>query len=298
MQIERTFWTYAIGGGGGGGLGTFELVSMLLLFGSGPPLNCIDGGTGGGGGEVALDNVRPFIVTGPSDCFRFGLEMSLRQYEQVNFCTLGVRNRRVESSRFSSNVARCTSVSAQSHIISLIASFGSIRSKCWRMLRNGISCGVSATYNEQRKWQHKGNENKEENCTAQNTHSTFNWPDALGWCVTKTCLNFLFQFAIGTQSTTYLSQNGVKHIQMWIQFDTARTLKALRLVTFTLLIENVQLNSNIWIISGNTPVTWQENEINESVTWWFVCMLSWKSSRAGERKQFWNELDSSVYYIR
>lgn len=136
--------TYAIGGGGGGGLGTFELVSMLL-FGSGAPLH----GTGGGGGEVGcvLDNVRPFIVTGPSDCFRFGLEMSLRQYEQVNFCTLGVRNKRVESSRFSSNVARCTSVSAQSHIISLIASFGSIRSKCWRMLKNGISCGVSATYN-------------------------------------------------------------------------------------------------------------------------------------------------------
>lgn len=139
--------TYAIGGGGGGGLGTFELVSMLLL-GSEPPLHCCDDGTGGGGGEVGveLDNVRPFIVTGPSDCFRFGLEMSLRQYEQVNFCTLGVRSRRVESSRFSSNVARCTSVSAQSHIISLIASFGSIRSKCWRMLRNGISCGVSATY--------------------------------------------------------------------------------------------------------------------------------------------------------
>lgn len=41
---------------------------------------------------------------------------------------------------------------------------------------------------------------------------------------------------------------------MRIQFDTARTLQALRLVTFTLLIENVQLNSNIWIISGNTPV--------------------------------------------
>lgn len=79
------------------------------------------------------------------DCLRFGLEISARQCEHVNFCTLGVRSKRVESSRFSSNVARCTSVSAVSQIMSLIASFESIRSKCCRMLKNGISCGVSAT---------------------------------------------------------------------------------------------------------------------------------------------------------
>lgn len=138
--------TYAIGGGGGGGLGTFELESMMLRSPH-----------GSGDGEIgcAAFGKRPFTVTGISDCFRLGLEMSLRQYEQVNFCTLGVRNKRVESSRFSSNVARCTSVSAQSHIISLIASFGSIRSKCWRMLKNGISCGVSATYNvTNNEWRH------------------------------------------------------------------------------------------------------------------------------------------------
>lgn len=70
---------------------------------------------------------------------------------------------------------------------------------------------------------------------------------------------------------------------MWIQFDTARTLKALCLVTFTLLIENVQLNSNIWIVSGNTPVPLQENEINERVLRFdlFVCLC--KSSQPGRQ---------------
>lgn len=125
--------TYAIGGGGGGGFGTFELESISF---------------GGAGGIGAVGCVG---VTGAIDCFRLGLEISLRQCEQVNFCTLGVRNKRVESSRFSSSVARCTSVSAQSHIISLIASFGSIRSKCCNMLKNGISCGVSATWAFNRK---------------------------------------------------------------------------------------------------------------------------------------------------
>lgn len=133
-------WTYAIGGGGGGGLGTVELIfgSTLAPFADG------DSSDGGGGGAFGKSDAFT-VIAGISDCFRLGLEMSLRQYEQVNFCTLGVRNKRVESSRFSSNVARCTSVSAQSHIISLIASFESIRNKCWRMLKNGISCGVSAT---------------------------------------------------------------------------------------------------------------------------------------------------------
>lgn len=40
---------------------------------------------------------------------------------------------------------------------------------------------------------------------------------------------------------------------MGIQIDAIRSLEALRLVTFTLLIENVQLNSNIWITSRNSP---------------------------------------------
>lgn len=117
---RASYATYAIGGGGGGGLGTFELESMAFC-------------------SVLLCDVLNSGVTGAIDCFRFGLEISLRQCEHVNFCTLGVRNKRVESSRFSNSVARCTSVSAQSHIISLIASFGSIRSKCCRMLKNGIS---------------------------------------------------------------------------------------------------------------------------------------------------------------
>lgn len=84
--------TYAIGGGGGGGLGTFELKSMAEsgLVG--------DNGITSAGVCVG--------VTGAMDCFRLGLEISVRQCEQVNFCTLGVRNKRVESSRFSSNVAR------------------------------------------------------------------------------------------------------------------------------------------------------------------------------------------------
>lgn len=41
---------------------------------------------------------------------------------------------------------------------------------------------------------------------------------------------------------------------MGIQFDTVRTLQTLCLVTFTLLIKDVQLNGNIWIIAGNTSV--------------------------------------------
>lgn len=128
------------------------------------PLHCDGsdtGGCGGGGDDIGGGGAfgkRPFTVTVTSDGFRFGLEISLRQYEQVNFCTLGVRSKRVESSRFSNNVARCTSVSAQSHIMSLIASFGSIRSKCWRILKNGISCGVSATYNNN--WTRKKIKNK------------------------------------------------------------------------------------------------------------------------------------------
>lgn len=40
---------------------------------------------------------------------------------------------------------------------------------------------------------------------------------------------------------------------MGIQIDSVRSLEALRLVTFSLLIEYIQLNTNIWIISRNSP---------------------------------------------
>lgn len=90
------------------------------------------------------------VVGGGNDDFLFGLVISTdtRQIVQCgheNFCTLGDRNSRAESSRFSINVARCTKVSAVSQIISLIASFGSIRKRCCNIFRNGTSCGVSAT---------------------------------------------------------------------------------------------------------------------------------------------------------
>lgn len=51
---------------------------------------------------------------------------------------------------------------------------------------------------------------------------------------------------------------------MGIQIDAIRSLEALRLVTFTLLIENVQLNSNIWITSRNSPAFSRRiNKFNE-----------------------------------
>lgn len=59
---------------------------------------------------------------------------------------LGDLSNLVASSRLSSNVARCTRVSAVSHARSLAASFGSSRNRCCRTLRKGISCGVSATW--------------------------------------------------------------------------------------------------------------------------------------------------------
>lgn len=112
--------------GGGGGMGGADGASML--------------GFGGGiGGGIGIP------VFGAIDCLRLGLDASPRQWGHVNFCTLGARSKRVESSRFSSSVARCTSVSVVSQIMSLMASFGSMRSKCCKILRNGISCGVSAT---------------------------------------------------------------------------------------------------------------------------------------------------------
>lgn len=79
------------------------------------------------------------MLIGARDCLRLGLDASPRQWGHANFWTLGARKSRVESSRFSSNVARWTSVSVVSQIMSLIGSFGSIRSRCCRILRNGIS---------------------------------------------------------------------------------------------------------------------------------------------------------------
>lgn len=127
-----------IGGGGGGAAGI--LLGAVGSFGK-------DGAAPSTTNDANGDAIKWLVgVCGASDCFRFGLEMSPRQCGQVNFWMLGVRNSRVESSRFSSNVARCTNVSAVSQMISLIGSLGSMRSKCCKILRNGISCGVSATY--------------------------------------------------------------------------------------------------------------------------------------------------------
>lgn len=152
VALLLLFFTVSRFGAGGGGAGGPMLIALFDIIG---------GGGGGAAGILLQDTVGSFGATpsttndangvaidwlvGASDCFRFGLEMSPRQWGQVNFWMLGVRNKRVESSRFSSNVARCTSVSAVSQMISLIASLGSIRSKCCKILRNGISCGVSAT---------------------------------------------------------------------------------------------------------------------------------------------------------
>lgn len=111
------------GGGGGGGATV------------GPK-----GGGGGGGPGCGLSGIEL------KDCFLLGLDSERCWQWQKNLdWALGARNNLAASSRFSSNVARCTKRSAVSQIISLIASFESIRSKCWRMLKNGISWGVSAT---------------------------------------------------------------------------------------------------------------------------------------------------------
>lgn len=119
------------GGGGGGGVGPTGIDDNICPGDNGawPP------GVQGVNGPPANDCLRPVALA----------LMSPRQWGHVNFCTLFARNSRIESSRFSSKVARCTSVSAVSQITSLIASFESMRSKCCNMLRNGMPCGVSAT---------------------------------------------------------------------------------------------------------------------------------------------------------
>lgn len=105
-------------GGGGAGGAIDELVAFDTDENCGVKLLIADiiGGGGGGIGATGID-VTPSTtndcdgdvgncIAGANDCFRFGLEISPRQCGHVNFCILGVRNKRVESSRFSSNVAR------------------------------------------------------------------------------------------------------------------------------------------------------------------------------------------------
>lgn len=98
------------GGGGGGADGT--------------------GGGGGGAGEMVV------VVVVLRLCLRLPHSGCLWDCERRSLTA---------SSCVSNSEARCTSRSAVSHIISLTASRGSIRNKCCRILRNGISCGVSAT---------------------------------------------------------------------------------------------------------------------------------------------------------
>lgn len=124
-------WWHLPAGGGGGADGTFP-------------------GNGGAKGIApGWDCCWVVSVTDGRLCgndnFRFGLEMSILQFGHENFWTLGARKSLLESSRFSKSVARWTNVSAVSQIMSLIASFGSMLSKCCKIFKNGISCGVSAT---------------------------------------------------------------------------------------------------------------------------------------------------------
>lgn len=112
---------------------------------------------------------------------------------------------------------------------------------------------------------------------------------------------------------------------MGIQIDAIRSLEALRLVTFTLLIENVQLNSNIWITSRNSPAFSRRinkfNEKEEKQTRLLVLFISCGSNysvsrfygvgmyvKSGEscrchwmnQKNFWikNRFECSGSYLR
>lgn len=107
-----------VGGGGGGG-----------ASGGGGGGGGAEGAGGGGGGAGEMVVVLRLCLRLPHrgclwDCERRSL---------------------TASSCVSNSEARCTSRSAVSHIMSLTASRGSIRNRCCRILRNGISCGVSAT---------------------------------------------------------------------------------------------------------------------------------------------------------
>lgn len=134
-----------IGGGGAGGGGTAILLCTDVDDDDGS-----SGGAGGGGGDEIGDS-GPLCscdeaeVESEAAFLRLGLVASPRQCGHENFCTLGERSSLTESSWLSRSVARCTNFSVVSQITSLIASLGSIRNKCCSMLRNGTSCGVSAT---------------------------------------------------------------------------------------------------------------------------------------------------------
>lgn len=148
-----------LGGAGGGGAGGAQGMWFPGIASGGGGGGGAAGGGGGGSGGAAVfvglvtllrDELggkwRLFGVCGTTDCLRLGLVASVRQFGHVNFWMLGALRRRTESSLFSRSVARCTSFSAVSHIISLIVSFGSIRKRCWSIFKNGISWGVSATW--------------------------------------------------------------------------------------------------------------------------------------------------------
>lgn len=127
------------------------------------------GGGGGGGGapELATDWAAALFVFE----FWFEEELALESEVEDMFCVsesfllleaastnrlwhwghatlvvLGDLSSLWVSSCCSIKVARWISVSADSQITSLIGSFGSILSKCWRILRKCTDCGVSDTY--------------------------------------------------------------------------------------------------------------------------------------------------------
>jgi hypothetical protein len=43
----------------------------------------------------------------------------------------------------------------------------------------------------------------------------------------------------------YLSQNGVEHVEVGVQVNAVGSLKYLRLVTLTLLVEHIQLHAQV-----------------------------------------------------
>lgn len=128
------------------------------------------GGGGGAGGPPTWGDKSPAGVLLPSlagesvrfsDCLRdFPLGSSRWQLQKQRAVSApvyafnlasdlacdGLRNSRADSSFDSSSVARWTSVSAVSHTTSDTGSFGSMRSRCCKIDRKGISCGVSTTW--------------------------------------------------------------------------------------------------------------------------------------------------------
>lgn len=127
------------------------------------------GGGGGGGaafiGEVTTPDGRLFFAFWFTELLlllasdvedMFGVKESFRlfetasnrlwHWEHATLVVLGDLNNLWVSSCFSISVARWTSVSADSQIVSLIGSFESILSKCCRILRKWTACGVSDTW--------------------------------------------------------------------------------------------------------------------------------------------------------